>query len=70
METARESGPQMALSDVAIRTAKPREKPYKLADEKGLFLLVQPTGGKLWRLKYRLGGKELKLAVGRYPISA
>ena len=48
----------MALADVVIRNAKPRAKPHKLGDALGLFLLVQPTGGKLWRLKYRVDGKE------------
>lgn len=57
----------MPLNDVAIRSAKPGPKPVKLSDEKGLFLLVQPSGGKLWRLKYRVGGKEKKLSLGRYP---
>lgn len=57
----------MALSDTAIRAAKPGPKPIKLADEKGLFLLLQPSGGKLWRLKYRFEGKEKKLSLGRYP---
>jgi integrase len=57
----------MALTDTAIRNAKPGAKPIKLADEKGLFLLIQPSGGKLWRLKYRFAGKEKKLALGRYP---
>jgi integrase len=57
----------MALSDVAIRAAKPGAKPIKLSDERGLFLLVQPSGGKLWRLKYRIAGKEKKLSLGRYP---
>lgn len=57
----------MALTDIAIRTAKPREKPYKLGDALGLFLLVQPSGGKLWRLKYRMGKAEKKLALGTYP---
>jgi hypothetical protein len=42
----------MALTDTAIRNAKPKAMPYKLADEKGLFLLVQPSGGKLWRFKF------------------
>ena len=56
----------MPLTDTAIRSSKPRDKPYKLADEKGLFLLVQPSGGKLWRLKYRVAGVEKKLAqIGR-----
>jgi len=57
----------MALTDKTIHAAKHGEKPIKLADERGLFLLLQPSGGKLWRLKYRIGGKEKKLALGRYP---
>ncbi|QFT76016.1 integrase arm-type DNA-binding domain-containing protein [Erythrobacter sp. THAF29] len=57
----------MALTDTAIRNAKPGEKPRKMFDERGLFLLVQPSGGKLWRLKYRYLGKEKKLSLGRYP---
>jgi len=57
----------MALSDIAIRNAKPRPKPYKLSDAFGLFLLVQPSGGKLWRLKYRIDGREKKLGFGTYP---
>ena len=57
----------MALTDIAIRNAKPRPKPYKLADALGLFLLVQPSGGKLWRLKYRVDGREKKLGFGTYP---
>lgn len=68
--------PQMPLSDTAIKAAKPGlhpakgdtgGKPYKLADAGGLFLLVQPNGGKWWRLKYRFGGKEGGLALGTYP---
>jgi integrase len=57
----------MALTDIAIRNAKPREREYKLADGRGLYLLVTPSGGRLWRLKYRLHGVEKKLALGRYP---
>lgn len=57
----------MALTDTAIRNAKPSAKPKKMFDERGLFLLVQPSGGKLWRLKYRYLGKEKKLSLGRYP---
>jgi len=57
----------MALTDVAIRNAKPGPKPYKMGDSHGLFLLVQPTGGKLWRFKYRVDGREKKLAIGSYP---
>ncbi len=58
----------MPLTDSAIKTAKPKEKPYKLSDSHGLYLEVTPTGSKLWRLKYRLAGKEKKLAIGAYPI--
>lgn len=57
----------MALTDTAIRLAKPGATDRKLADEKGLYLLVTATGSKLWRLKYRIDGKEKKLALGAYP---
>lgn len=57
----------MPLTDVAVRTAKPKEKPYKLADERGLFLLVNPSGSKYWRLKFRIDGKEKLLSFGTYP---
>ncbi|MCK2127998.1 tyrosine-type recombinase/integrase [Thauera aromatica] len=57
----------MPLTDTAIRQAKPQDKPYKLTDERGLFLLVQPIGSKLWRFKYRYQGKEKLLALGKYP---
>jgi len=57
----------MPLSDLTVRTAKPREKEYKLADGGGLYLLVTPAGGKLWRLKFRVDGREKKLAIGTYP---
>ena len=57
----------MALTDIAIRNAKARSKPYKLADSLGLFVLVQPSGGKLWRLKYRVDRREKKLGFGSYP---
>lgn len=57
----------MALSDVAVRNAKPREREYKLSDSGGLYMLVTPAGGKLWRLKFRVDGREKKLAIGAYP---
>jgi integrase len=57
----------MALTDTAIKAAKPRDRAYKLADAGGLYLFVTPTGGKLWRLKYRSDGIERKLSLGRYP---
>jgi integrase len=52
---------------VKIKSAKPSERPYKLADGAGMYLLVHPTGSKYWRLKYRLAGKEKVLALGVYP---
>ncbi len=57
----------MALTDTAIRNSKPKDKPYKVADAQGLYLLVNPTGSKLWRIKYRIDGAERKLALGAYP---
>jgi integrase len=57
----------MALTDTAIRNAKPTDKPYKVADSQGLYLLVNPGGSKLWRVKYRMNGIERKLSLGAYP---
>lgn len=55
------------LTDKQVRTAAPKEKSYKLADRNGLHLLVAPSGGKSWRYKFRLNGKEQLLTFGRYP---
>jgi integrase len=52
------------LTPIAIRNAKARSKPYKLADEGGLYLLIKPDGARYWRLKYRFAGKEKLLALG------
>lgn len=57
----------MPLTDSAIKTAKPKDKPYKLSDTHGMYLLINPSGSKLWRLKYRVEGKEKGLAFGAYP---
>lgn len=57
----------MALTDTAIRNAKPRQNPYKLGDAQGMYLEVAPSGGKVFRLKYRIGGKEKRLTIGTYP---
>lgn len=57
----------MALTDTTIKNAKPKPTQYKLYDEKGLFVIVRPTGGRLWRLKYRYQGKEQQLSLGTYP---
>ena len=58
----------MPLSEFGVRSAKPKEKPYKLSDGGGLYLLIQPNGSKLWRLKYRFAEKEKVLAFGSYPL--
>jgi len=55
------------LTDAQVRTAKPQAAEYKLFDGGGLYLLITPTGGKLWYLKYRHSGKEKKLSIGAYP---
>ncbi len=57
----------MPLTDTEVRAAKPRAKPYKLADANGMFLLVSPNGSKWWRLKYRFNKKEKMLSLGTYP---
>lgn len=57
----------MPLTETQAKNAKPRERAYKLADSEGLFLLVQPNGTKLWRMKYRFAGKEKLLSFGAYP---
>jgi integrase len=57
----------MSLTDTTIRNTKPREKSYRLADSGGLYLEVSPSGGKLWRFKYRFDRKQKLLALGIYP---
>lgn len=57
----------MPLTDVKVRTAKPQDKPYKLADGGGLYLLVNTNGSRYWRLKYRVMGREKLLSIGVYP---
>jgi len=57
----------LPLTDIQVKTAKPKAKEYKLSDGGGLYLLVTPTGGKLWNMKYRFGGKERRLSFGAYP---
>jgi integrase len=57
----------MKLTATQVKASQPKEKPYKLADGKGLYLLVQPSGARYWRWKYRFGGKEKTLALGVYP---
>ncbi len=57
----------MPLNDAKVKTAKPREKAYRLADERGMYLEVSPSGGKYWRMAYRFEGKRKLLALGTYP---
>ena len=57
----------MALTDARVKQVKPGPKPVKLSDGKGLYLLVNPNGSKLWRWKYRVLGKEKTMALGIYP---
>jgi len=57
----------MALTNTAAKSAKPRDKQWKLSDSGGLYLLIHPNGSKYWRLKYRYQGKEKTLALGVYP---
>lgn len=60
----------MPLTDTAIRTAKPADKPMRLFDGGGLYLELSPAGGKWWRFKYRFQGKEKRLSLGIYPDTA
>ncbi|ERK07958.1 Phage integrase [Serratia fonticola AU-AP2C] len=57
----------MPLTDIKVRTAKPQDKPYKLTDGGGLYLLVNTNGSRYWRLKYRVMGREKLLSIGVYP---
>lgn len=57
----------MPLSDTAARNAKGRERPYKLSDGGGLYLMVAPEGARYWRMAYRFAGKQKTLAFGTYP---
>jgi Arm domain-containing DNA-binding protein len=58
----------MALTDTAIRGTKPSKRPYKIYDRDGLFLLINPSGSKLWHWRYRFHGEEKLMALGEYPV--
>jgi hypothetical protein len=60
-------GAQMALTDTGARKAKAKGKAYRLSDGGGLYLWMTPTGGKLWRWKYRHEGGEKRMSFGKYP---
>ena len=57
----------MPLTNTAIRSLKPKDKPFKLFDSLGLYLEVSPGGGRWWRWKYRFGAKEKRISFGVYP---
>ncbi len=57
----------MPLTETRLRSFKPKQKSYKVADSRGLYIEVTPAGGKLWRFRYRTCGAEKKLALGAYP---
>lgn len=57
----------MTLSAVKFNAARPKANPYKLSDASGLYLLAQPTDGRLWRMNYRFDGKQRTLSFGPYP---
>jgi integrase len=57
----------MALTETALKALKPRDKPYTQADDRGLYVEVFPTGGKVWRYRYRINGRQEKLTLGKYP---
>lgn len=57
----------MSLTNAKIRTLKPSDKPFKVSDSHGLYLLVKPGGSRHWYLKYRINGKESRIALGAYP---
>ena len=59
----------MPLTDAACRNAKPRDRPYKLSDSGGLYLLVQTNGSRLWRMNYRFEGRQKTLSFGPYPVT-
>lgn len=55
------------LADTKLRSAQPKEKPYKLHDGEGLFLLIRPTGKKVWQMLYQHAGKHNTFTIGPYP---
>lgn len=57
----------MSLTDTKVKNARPTDRRYKMADGRGLFLEVRPTGTKTWRMRYQVAGKERKLVLGQYP---
>lgn len=59
----------MSLNDAKIRSLKPSAKPFKVSDSNGLYLLIKPGGSRHWYLKYRINGKESRIALGANPAA-
>ena len=59
--------PALPLTNTRIKNAKPSSRPYKIFDERGLFLLVNPSGSKLWRFRYSFAKREKLISFGAYP---
>ena len=57
----------MALTDTALKALKPKDKPYTVSDDRGLYVEVFPTGGMVWRVRYRVSGRREKLTLGKDP---
>jgi hypothetical protein len=66
-ESSPKPAPKRGISDLALRSLKPKDKPVRKTIENGLYLEVMPSGSKLWRFKYQLFGKENRFALGGYP---
>lgn len=58
----------MALTDIAVKNSKPKVKAYKMSDSNGLYLLISPSGGKLWRYDFAINSTRKTLALSKYPI--
>lgn len=56
------------LHNITIKAAKPRDKSYKLADERGLYLIITPSGSKWWRFRFRFDGHQKSLSLGTYRM--
>ena len=65
--TQRKAKPRGMLTDATVKQAKTTEKAHKVTDGNGLYLMINPSGSKLWRWKYRVGGKEKLMALGMFP---
>ena len=58
----------MALTDITVKSSKPKQKAYKLSDSNGLYLFISPAGGKLWRYDFAINKTRKTLALGKYPL--